>query len=290
ANDSVEVINLGIPATNSYALVDMVNEIIAQHPDAVLIYAGHNEYYGALGAASTTRAMGGRPALVRTYLQLQRVRLVAAMQALFGRLPDHRAPAGGTEPVSFMETLARDKEIPLDGDVYNRGVHQFRDNLQLLLRRFQSAQIPAFVGSLASNVKDQPPLVAETNASRRGADSTFAAAQQALARGDSAAARQLFVRARDLDVVRFRAPSVFNGLIREAAAATGAVYVPVAERFDDASGGMPGSDLFLEHLHPTQLGAVLMARTFFESMKEHGFVGRTAQVDRLRSWPEYMER
>ena len=289
-NDSVEVINLGIPATNSYALVDMAGEIIAQHPDAVLIYAGHNEYYGALGAASTTRAMGGRPALVRAYLELQRLRLVAAMRAVIVRFASHRAPPSGNEPVSFMETLAREKEIPLNGDVYERGLHQFRDNLQLLLRRFQAAHIPVFVASLASNVKDQPPLVAETNTTRDGADSTFAAAQQALARGDSVSARQLFARARDLDVVRFRAPSAFNGVIRETAAATGAVYVPIAEQFDAASGGMPGHDLFLEHLHPTQLGAVLMARTFFESLKEHGFAGRAAQPDRVRSWPEYMQR
>jgi lysophospholipase L1-like esterase len=289
-SDSVEVINLGIPATNSYALVDMADEIIAQHPDAVLIYAGHNEYYGALGSASTTSAMGGRPALVRAYLRLQRLRLVAAMRALVVRLTPRHAPAGGNEPVSFMETLARDKEIPLDGDAYNRGLHQFRDNLALLLRRFQAARIPVFIGSLASNVRDQEPLVAWTNSLHGGADSTFAAAKQALARGDSATARQLFVRARDLDVVRFRAPSAFNGVIRETAASTGAVYVPVAERFDEASGGMPGSDLFLEHLHPTQLGAVLMARTFFQSLQEHGFAGQSAQTARVRSWPEYMQR
>jgi len=35
-------------AINSYALLDMVDEVIQQSPDAVLIYTGHNEYYGAL--------------------------------------------------------------------------------------------------------------------------------------------------------------------------------------------------------------------------------------------------
>ncbi len=289
-SDSVEVINLGIPATNTYALVDMADEIIAQHPDAVLIYAGHNEYYGALGSASTSRAMGGRPTLVRAYLRLQRLRLVAAMRALVVRLTSHRAPAAGNEPVSFMETLARDREIPLDGDAYERGLRQFRENLDWLLRRFQAARVPAFVGSLTSNVRDQAPFSAATNAARGGADSTFAAAERALAGGDSASARRLFVQARDLDVVRFRAPSVFNDVIRETAAATGAVYVPVAERFDDASRGMPGHDLFLEHLHPNQRGAMLIARTYFESLRDHGFAGHTATLDRVRPWPEYEQR
>jgi lysophospholipase L1-like esterase len=48
-SDTVEVVNLGIAATNSYAILDFSREIIDQHPDAVMIYAGHNEYYGALG-------------------------------------------------------------------------------------------------------------------------------------------------------------------------------------------------------------------------------------------------
>src|SRR6478672_11336249 len=51
--DTVEVVNLGIAATNTYAIVDFVGEILDQHPDAVMIYAGHNEYYGALGVGST---------------------------------------------------------------------------------------------------------------------------------------------------------------------------------------------------------------------------------------------
>ena len=51
-NDTIEVVNLGIAATNSYTIADLAPEVIAQHPDAILIYAGHNEYYGALGPLS----------------------------------------------------------------------------------------------------------------------------------------------------------------------------------------------------------------------------------------------
>ena len=38
----VEVINTAMSAVNSYTLLDFADEIIAQNPDAVLIYAGHN--------------------------------------------------------------------------------------------------------------------------------------------------------------------------------------------------------------------------------------------------------
>ena len=49
------------------------DEIIAIEPDAVLIYAGHNEYYGALGTAST-ESLGGSTILVRLYLGLRQYR------------------------------------------------------------------------------------------------------------------------------------------------------------------------------------------------------------------------
>jgi lysophospholipase L1-like esterase len=287
-SDSVEVVNLGIPATNSFSMLDMADEVIAQHPDAVIIYAGHNEYYGALGGASSQSIFGGSPALVRLYLRLQRIRVVAAVRSVavwtHGKFAGRGAPS---QAASFMETLAGDQQIALNGPAYRRGTKQFDENLDLLVKRFRDAHVAVFVGSLTSNVRDRPPLVSAANQGVGGADSVYAAAQRALAGGDSAQARQLFVRARDLDVVRFRAPTEFNSIVRSVAKEQGAVYVPVAESFDSASGGMPGSALFLEHVHPTQDGAVLIARTYFDALRAANFLGHAAQLDRLKSWPQY---
>jgi tetratricopeptide (TPR) repeat protein len=195
--------------------------------------------------------------------------------------------ASSDQGASFMESLARDQNIALDGPAYRRGTRQFDENITLLLDKFRAARVPVFIGSLASNLKDRPPLVSPANEGPGGADSTYAAAQSALARGDSASARQLFVKARDLDVVRFRAPSEFNAIIRRAAQASGAVYVPVAESFDSASDGMPGAALFLEHVHPTQTGTVVIARAFFDALHGANFLGHSAQLDRMKSWDDY---
>ncbi|HEX2722680.1 MAG TPA: hypothetical protein VHM24_07150, partial [Gemmatimonadaceae bacterium] len=46
-HDTVEVINMGMAATNSYTIADLARDVIAEKPDAVIIYGGHNEYYGA---------------------------------------------------------------------------------------------------------------------------------------------------------------------------------------------------------------------------------------------------
>ncbi|GMV11436.1 MAG: hypothetical protein AMXMBFR55_31700 [Gemmatimonadota bacterium] len=277
--DSVEVINLGIAATNSVAMRDLAGEVVAAHPDAVLVYAGHNEYYGVLGAAS---ARGGAlaPVLVRASLQLQRLRLGMAVRRVLAGSPD----AAADSAPSFMEVLARDREVVLDGDLFERGAAQYGANLGALLATFRRAGIPVFVASQASNVRDQAPFASPSNAA---ADTAYAGARAALAGGDSSAARDGFARARDLDVVRFRAPGRFTSIVREAAAQGGARYVPVEERFASASGGMPGRDLFLEHVHPNRDGVTLLARAFYEALDSTDFLGRRADRARFRGWEAY---
>jgi lysophospholipase L1-like esterase len=288
--DSVEVVNLGIPATNSYTMADIVGDVIAQRPDAVLIYAGHNEYYGALGVGSTIGARSA-PWLTRAYLAALRLRTVVLLRAGLQRLVT--AVAGTAQrpesnAATFMETVANDESITLGSPAYRAGLRQFDSNLDLLLGRLQHARIPAFIGSIASNVRDQPPFVSPSNGPARAA---FDSGRARLAAGDTSVARQLLLRARDLDVVRFRAPSAFNSEIRRLADARGAIYVPVAETFErESPGGIPGHELFLEHVHPNQHGYALIARAFFDAMAARSFLGHPAQLDRLATWREYEDR
>ena len=284
-DDSVEVVNLGIAATNSYALVDIAREVLAQSPDGVLIYAGHNEYYGALGSASTENAVGGAAAAKRFYLWMLRSRLVLALRRLL--LP---GPGPGREgEATLMESLAGQRDVPLDSDLYRKGVRQFEGNLLRLVRIFRDRDVPVFIGSLASNLRDQPPLVSRANRGPERAEGIFINAHRALATGDATLAQLLFARARDLDVVRFRAPTEFNRVVDRVAKETGARYVPVAEAAArDAPGGVPGNEFFLEHVHPNRRGYATIGRIFFESMREVGFGTRRVQLDRLRTWEEYI--
>jgi lysophospholipase L1-like esterase len=287
-DDSVEVINLGIAATNTYALVDIANEVLEQSPDAVLIYAGHNEYYGAFGAASTENVVVSSPAVKRAYLWLLRSRLVLALRDV---LQNARTADSGREQdaPSLMETLARNREVPLDGETYRRGVEQFEANLTRVTRVFRDEGVPVFIGSLASNLRDQPPLAARANRGPARAEGAYLEARHALATGNATLAQLMFARARDLDVVRFRAPTEFNQVIERVTKRTGAVYVAIAEAAArEAPGGVPGDEFFLEHVHPNRAGYAAIARVFFESMRDAGFAGRPAQLERLRSPGEYV--
>ena len=292
-NDTVEVVNLGLSATTTYALYDEIGEILKQHPDAILIYAGHNEFYGALGAGST-ETLGAAPSFVRAYLSLQRFKTVLLAREMAAGLARRVGALGGSKPDSLrslMQQMVREDLIPLDGPTYRRGVKQFHSNLRAILTRFHDAGVPVFIGSLTSNLRDQPPFRSLATAALPPADRVFAEARQTLANGDRVGARRLFERARDLDGLRFRAPSEFNTIIRALAQETGAHYVPVDEAFGAAAkDGIPGSELFWEHLHPNQTGYHLMGKLFFEAIARGGFLGRQADTTRLRSWPAYRDR
>ncbi|MDQ3673947.1 MAG: SGNH/GDSL hydrolase family protein [Gemmatimonadota bacterium] len=286
--DSVEVVNLGIAATNSFTMLDVARDVAAQQPDAVLIYGGHNEYYGAFGAASRMGIPGGT-AMVRAYLRLMRLRTVAALQSAFARARrGGDGSANDLEAASLMEVLARDRQVPLESPGYERGLRQFEANLASIIRVLTSRGIPVLVGSVASNLRDQPPFAAEANSRPGGAVSVFEGARSALAKGDTTAARGLFERARDLDVIRFRAPAALNKVVRSVTSSTRATYVPVAEAFARASpGGIPGSNLFLEHVHPNREGYALLGRVFFEELVKARRLGPSFDSSRVRPWEEY---
>jgi hypothetical protein len=70
-----EIINLSLTAVNSYTVLDFGKQLAPYHPDAVLIYTGHNEYYGALGVGSTT-AVGNNRFLLQTLVKLRTLKTV----------------------------------------------------------------------------------------------------------------------------------------------------------------------------------------------------------------------
>ncbi|MFN3597650.1 MAG: tetratricopeptide repeat protein [Rubricoccaceae bacterium] len=307
----VEVINTAMAAVNSYTLLDFADEILEQQPDVVVIYAGHNEYYGALGAASS-ETLGRNPRLVRAYLRLKQWRTVQLVRNGVARA---RAAAGprrtGERPSqTLMEQMVGEQQVPLGSPVFQAGLEQFRSNMGALLARYAAAGVPVYIGTLAANERDQRPFVtvhtpgADTTAWRaaleagraaldagdaEGAVAAFSLAVAAdslaadgvyhlgralLAAGRDAEAARAFVRAKDLDALRFRAPEVLNDVIRDLAAQHGARVVEVAEALRAAAPhGAIGREFMLEHLHPTLDGYSLIADAFFDAIAQDGLLG-----------------
>ena len=321
---NIEVIDTAMVAVNSYTLLDFADEIIAQQPDAVLIYAGHNEYLGLLGVGSVVSVGRARP-VVLAWLALHELRLFqllerahTAVTAWLSTGKEATQDSRGT----LMHRIVGERHIPLDSELYHRGVAQFRGNLSALLKRYREAGVPVFIGTLASNEKGLEPFISalapETDAAAwrdnyetavetartgatglaRGAleaivaeDDMAAAGYFALARvlesqGDYARARQAYLAAKDRDQLRFRAPEAFNAIIREVAAQHGARVVEVQTRLlQETEHGIIGDDLMLEHLHPNLEGYFLLADAYYGALRASDMMGyREQAITAQQAW------
>jgi tetratricopeptide (TPR) repeat protein len=301
----VEVISTAMSAVNSYTLLDFVDEIIALQPDAVLVYAGHNEYLGILGVGSALSSSQS-PALTRLIMDLRRFRLYRGLERMLApRRHGGGGEVSGADDGTLMARIAAERRIPYGSELFRRGEQQFGRNLGDILDRYAGAGIPVLVATLVSNESDQPPFIdglavspgpvtdpsaydPETTDPARTDDLALELAARAeagsavsayrlgrlrLATGDFAGARRAFQHARDLDQLRFRAPESFNDIIRAAAADHEAHLVDVEEAFRRASpNGIIGGELIAEHLHPTVGGYFVLTDAFHRALLDQGLL------------------
>jgi len=270
---NVEVVNVGISAINSYTLYDQLDEILEYEPDAIMIYAGHNEFYGALGVGSNEN-LGAFPGFVRFYLKLQSYKTFLLLRNIIvdtskwfaSTFSDNVDPQTGT----LMERIVNSRSIELNSPKYQLAMIQFQSNLSEIIETFEEEGIPVYISSIASNVKDMEPFVDITNGEQPSASDTFNEAKTALANEEFESAGQKFILAKDLDGLKFRAPSDINSIIKTSADEnTLTTYVPVNEAFENNSpNGLVGNNLILEHLHPNERGYFLIGKTFSEAILE----------------------
>jgi tetratricopeptide (TPR) repeat protein len=289
----VEVITVATSAINSYTLYDQVREILQQSPDAIMIYTGHNEFYGALGVGSNEN-LGSFPAFVRFYLRIQRFKtfmLTRDQITSFTKwLAERRAPETDKGLNTLMRQVVRDQAITLDSPVYELGKIQFSSNMNRILDMFDRAGVPVLLGSLASNLRDHAPFESIETSTLPGANDVFETAQQLMRDGNTDEAMTAFQRARDLDALKFRATSDFNAIIRTLADRPGVVYVPVKEHLSSlAENGVIGFELMLEHLHPNDFGYFELAWQYYESMTNANFLGFQADRSLQRDKQHYFE-
>jgi lysophospholipase L1-like esterase len=290
----VEVITVAMSAINSYTLYDQVDEVLAEKPDAILIYTGHNEFYGALGVGSN-ESLGSFPGFVRFYLNIQNFKTFLFLRDQLTSLMKWVASAtssgnsNGSE--TLMQQVVRDQAITLDSPVYELGKRQFDSNMNVILDKFREAGVPVFLGSLASNLKDHRPFESIATDEHPPASEVYDQGLAAYESGDLDRAKELFTYARDLDALKFRATTEFNDIIRQLSERDGVTYVPVEEYLVDRSeDGIIGFDLMLEHLHPNAQGYFHIGMAYAIALRDANFIGNSADVSRWQSDEAYFDR
>ena len=294
---NVEVITLRTTAVASLPVLGILKEMLDYEPDLVVIYTGHNEFFGAYGVASMHHAARSPMAL-----KLQRGYGSTAIGQFLATLRRSRIPETGK---AMMEAVVRETYIAPDSPLRAAAARNLYSHITGMIERCQARSIPTIVCTLASNERGLAPIgecdVSRLTADERarlarllqrgsGAVSTDVAAAiddlEAALRidpnharihfhlgrayesvGDAPTAARHYRTALDLDPMPWRAPSASMDAIQRAARERGAVLCDVQQAFRDASPlGAVGWELMDDHVHPTLKGQWLLAQSIVTTL------------------------
>jgi tetratricopeptide (TPR) repeat protein len=302
-----EVVTVAMAAINTHVVLQAAKDCARHQADVYVVYLGNNEVTGPYGAGTVFTPLSGNLFLIRSSIALKTSKLAQLLANLgewVGARRDIPRVWGGME--MFLE-----KQVSADDPSLQKVYRHFRANLQDISRAARVSGAKVILCTVASNVRDCPPFgslhrpdfnekdkqewqdiyqqgVAYEAASDYGRaverylaagkiDDRYADLQFRLGRcycnlGEYDQARDRFIRARELDTLRFRADNRINQVVRDVASSrvVEGVYLADAVRaFEDNSPhGIPGEELFYEHVHLNFKGNYLLAKTVFEQLEQ----------------------
>lgn len=286
-----EVVNTGSVAINSHVVLRIAEGLADQKPDLFIIYSGNNEVVGPYGPGTMLTSVGMSIPVVRanTFFRSSRI------GQLVTKVGTKKRDWHGME-------MFLDQQVPASSPLMQQAYANYEVNLRDTIRVAQRAGAKVIVSTVATNLKDCAPFASLHRKALNPADlrtwSTFVAegdldeanspaqalkryqeaaavdseyaelefrmARVAMKLGDYKAAKEHFIRARDLDTLRFRADSKINEINRSVAASSGAALVDAEKILSDAApDGIIGTDQIYEHVHMTPEGNYLLARAMF---------------------------
>lgn len=270
-NKKIEVVNLSMTAINSYTMLDFMDEVLEQQPDLILIYAGHNEFYGALGVSSM-ESLGKIRGVVKLFLNLQSYKtyglirnITVDLLGLIRNSSEENKKSDKTQ--TEMAKIVGNKEIPLGGDIYELGKKQFYENLTEIFEIAKNAGVKVLVSELVSNIRDQKPFVSIEDGSTPSAYEKYNEAKLLESKEKFEEAKKAYYSAKDLDALRFRATEEFNEVINSTANKFDIPVVPMKKHFEqNAANRLVGNSLMHEHLHPKYKGYFVMANAYYKKI------------------------
>ena len=313
-----ELFNTALTAVNSHVALPLARACVKHQADLVIIYMGNNEVVGPYGPGTVFNPFYPSLALIRLNMALKTLRLGQLFGRLAEvSVLKKNAPSVWRGMEMFLERQVRSDDPRLTtvyrhfrsnlGDL-GRVVTRTGSDLILCTVAANLRDCPPFAslhrtdlppehqrqwedfynrGRRAEAAADYAQAVT-SYLSALGIDDGFADLHFRLGRcygqlGDEENARDSFLQARELDTLRFRADRQINAVLREIAAgreAEGVYLADMEEVFRAGSDrGIPGEDLFYDHVHMNFDGHYLVARALFDRVitllpEEAGKTGR----------------
>jgi len=294
----VEVINTGGISYASYRVRRLVEEMAAYQPDLFVVYSGHNEFLEAR-TFEQIKGQAPLLSQVRSLLHHSRI-YSALTRTLGHALPDGvQKTELGEDVGATLEQIGGPELYHRDAEFRAGVIRQYHHEIKSIAAFSRERRIPLILCTLPSNLAHMSPFKSElrndfSDVDYRNWSAAFEAGEEALRNNDITAAErsyatastldpgyalgqyrlgqvfretgrtikayQMFLNAKEEDVVPLRALSVFNESLRQIALEEQAALADVEATFRRVSpDGLPGDNLFVDHVHPGIEGQQLIA-------------------------------
>jgi tetratricopeptide (TPR) repeat protein len=319
-----EVVNVGIVAINSNVILPIARDCTRANADIWVIYMGNNEVVGPFGAGTVFGRQSPPLPLIRANLALKTTRvgqLIDALHLEIRKPPPDKSEWGGMEMFLNQQVRVDDPRMGTVYDHFSRNLadiiragrkdgagivastvavnlkdcapfgSEHRQGLTALdANKWEQLYQNGVAAQSAEKTEEAANWFDEAaQIDDQFADLRFRQGCCTLALGKIEYAKKQFVAARDLDTLRFRCDSKLNDLVRQTVSNFNDQQVILADAettfAEQSPEGLPGDDLFYEHVHLTFDGNYLLARTLAPKL-EMLLPGKiAARVPANQPWP-----
>jgi len=319
-----EVVNASMTAINSHVIREIASDCAEADGDFWIVYMGNNEVVGPFGSGTVFGPQAPPLTAIRTSLAFKATRTGELLESIYAKLnpsQDGKETWGGM--MMFL-----DQQVSASDPRMTRVYEHFQQNLEDIIECGRRAGVGLVVCNVAVNLKDCAPFSSQfqlsTDGQKKGewqahyyhgielqeqgqwtaalsaytdaesidplyADLHFRKGQCLLELGDEIAASFEFVRARNLDTLRFRFDSRMGEIVDAVTSQARDPQVRFADAIAafaaDSPDGIPGRDLFYEHVHLTWEGNWLLAETIAEQLDDLLPERVKNAADAMASWP-----
>ena len=285
-----EVINCAAHGFASYRVRKVFQALLPYQPDAVIVWCGNNEFledrkYISSGFGKIVDHFAGK------------IKTVQVLKHLFSK-PQLNGNELNVSNAFWKKVQQESLELRSNPKLFDKVKFHYRSSLEKIAEEASANGIKTLFFTVPVNLKDWEPNVSYcslkgadsvewarkvldgrsflfkndlTNAKDKFLDaieheslhahSYFWLARVYDALNDSVTALKNYSIARDLDYNPFRAISDFNQIVKKIAVQHQDAYLFDADSLFKANSirGIPGFDLFLDYVHPTRFGNILLA-------------------------------
>jgi len=304
-----EVINAGGISYASYRVARLMEELADYEPDLFIVYSGHNEFL----EQRTYDKLLKTPELVRNLGALaSRMRLYSALYDVTYK----RGAVLSTEVKAVLDRSVGPEDYHRDDEKRAAVLDHYRTSLIRMTHISKRAGAKLILVTPASNIGDFSPFKTEPSPRMstldiRQVNTLKLAATMALDEGNHAhavaiseqalaldgrnaellylkaralraigridEARKAFIDARDEDVCPLRALTPVRSIVTDVARTRNTGLVDFVHIVNERSpDNIPGSELFLDHVHPKIEGNRLLALAIVQEMAHEGIVSPVA--------------